>query len=149
LLVQAEGVFLAHVQKPFGLRAFSSVSREADRRFKQIADEIKQRITYCTNNYPYNRREEQRSRKVAVKNSPLSAETLRFFYGKRGRRRRKWGSDFANFRFVRRSRPVSVSQSPCFCTLCAQTQSGYPVEIDAPPLSPTAVRTTEFDMAAE
>ena len=80
---------------------------------------------------------------------PAFCRNTPIFYGKRGRRRRKWGSDFANFRFVRRSRPVSVSQSLCFCTLCAQTQSGDPVEIDAPPLSPTAVRTTEFDMASE
>jgi len=78
LLVQAEGVFLAHARKPFGLRAFSPVSREADRQFKQIADEIKQIITYCTDNYPHNQRKEQHSRKVVVKNSPLSAETLRF-----------------------------------------------------------------------
>jgi len=78
LLVQAEGVFLAHARKPFGLHAFSSISREADRQFKQIADAIKQIIIYQTDDYVHNRREKQRSREVAVKNSPLSAETLRF-----------------------------------------------------------------------
>lgn len=69
---------MAHVQKPFGLRAFSPVSREADRRFKQIVDAIKQIIIYTVDDYAHNRKEKQRSRKVAVKNSPLSAETLRF-----------------------------------------------------------------------
>ena len=80
---------------------------------------------------------------------PAFCRNTPVFYRKRGRRRRKWGSDFANFRFVRRSHPVSVTQLPCFCTLCAPTQSGYPVEIYDPPLSPTAFRTTEFDMASE
>jgi hypothetical protein len=70
--------FLAHARKLFGLHAFSSISREADRQFKQIADAIKQIIIYQTNDYVHNRREKQRSREVAVKNSPLSAETLRF-----------------------------------------------------------------------
>ena len=70
--------FWAHARKPFALRAFSPVSREADRQYKQIADAIKQIIIYITNDYIHNRREKQRSREVAVKNSPLSAETLRF-----------------------------------------------------------------------
>ena len=70
--------FLAHARKPFGLHAFSPVSRKADRQFKQIADAIKQIIIYTVDDYAHNRREEQRSRKVVVKNSPLSAETLRF-----------------------------------------------------------------------
>ena len=71
-------VVLAHARKPFGRHAFSSVSREADRRFKQITDAIKQIIIYTVDDYAHNRKEKQHSRKVAVKNSPLSAETLRF-----------------------------------------------------------------------
>jgi len=70
--------FLAHARKPFGRHTFSPVSREADRQYKQIADAIKQIIIYTLNDYDHNRKEEQRSRKVVVKNSPLSAETLRF-----------------------------------------------------------------------
>jgi len=69
---------LTHARKPFGLHAFSSVSHKADRRFKQIADATKQITTYITNDYTHNQRKEQHSRKVVVKNSPLSAETLRF-----------------------------------------------------------------------
>ena len=65
-------------EKPFGLRAFSSVSHKADRQFKQITDAIKQIIIYTVDDYAHNRQEKQHSRKVVVKNSPLSAETLRF-----------------------------------------------------------------------